>query len=182
MKTGAWLWQGQTGQLNLRFLKNSLDPKYEDLIFISDRSENLYQKILYKNYYVLEDFLNHFKINIGSVNNYLHRALNLEKAPSISSILFDPHLSPAGDQFILQLLLIKTLREYIGISGTLILEDGLLSVLDIKYRHLAIEILSSISEQVIIFEGSWWSDFPQQFNLTNLNLIHLQGKSSPNIT
>ena len=73
-------------------------------------------------------------------------------------------------------------REYIGISGAVILDGWPLSVLDIAYRHLVIEILSSMSDQVVIFEGQWWSDFPKQFDLTNLNLIQLHAKRPPTVT
>jgi hypothetical protein len=56
---------------------------------------------------------------------------------------------------ILQICLIKTFREYIGIFGAVILDNWPLSILDVAYRHLAMEILSSTNDQVIIFEGNW---------------------------
>ena len=129
-----------------------------------------------------DDFLNLLRKNISDVYGHLRTSFNVEKAFDFSSILLQFSQMAAGEQIILQLCLIKTLREYIGISGAVILDGWPLSILDIAYRHLAIEILSSISDQVIIFEGNWWSDFPKQFDLTNLNLIQLHVKRPPAFT
>ena len=129
-----------------------------------------------------DDFLNLFKKTISAVYGHLRKSFNVEEASDFSSILLQFSQMAAGEQIIFQLCLIKTLREYIGISGAVILDGWPLSILDIAYRHLVIEILSSISEQVIIFEGNWWSDFPKQFDLTNLNLIQLHTKRPPSVT
>ena len=182
MRTGSWIYQGQTGQLKLLFRQNSLDSIYEGLIYLDEKSENLFQEISYKKYYIADDFLNLFKKTISAVYGHLRKSFNVEEASDFSSILLQFSQMAAGEQIIFQLCLIKTLREYIGISGAVILDGWPLSILDIAYRHLVIEILSSISEQVIIFEGNWWSDFPKQFDLTNLNLIQLHAKRPPAIT
>jgi len=182
MRTGLWIYQGQTGQLKLLFRQNSLDSIHENLIYLDEKSENLFQEISYKKYYIADDFLNILRKNISDVYGYLRKSFNAEEASDFSSILLQFSQMATGEQIILQLCLVKTLREYIGISGAVVLDAWPLSILDIAYRHLAIEILSSFSEQVIIFEGPWWSDFPKQFDLTNLNLIKLQGKQHPTIT
>jgi len=182
MRTGSWIYQGQTGQLKLLFRQNSLDSIYEDLIYLDEKSENLFQEISYKKYYIVDDFLNLLRKNISDVSGHLRKSLKVEEAFDFSSILLQFPYMAAGEQIILQLCLIKTLREFIGIFGAVILDAWPLSILDIAYRHLAIEILTSFSEQVIIFEGNWWSDFPKQFDLTNLNLIHLNAKRSPTVT
>jgi hypothetical protein len=179
MRTGSWIYKGQTGQLTLEFYQNSLDPIYKDLIYLDEKSHNLIQEILYKRYFRVDAFLSLLKQNINNVYGRLRKGLNIEEASDFSSILFQFSQMGGGEQIILQLFLIKTLREYIGISGAVILDAWPLSILDIKYRHLVIEILYSISDQVIIFEGNWWCDFPKQFDLTNLNLIHLHGKQPP---
>jgi len=176
MRTDSWIYKGQSGQLKLLFRQNSLDLIYEGLIYLDEKLENLFQEILYKNYFTANDFLNLLRENISNVYGHLRKPFKVEDTSDFSSILLQFSQMAAGEQIILQLCLIKTLREHIGISGAVVLDAWPLSILDITYRHLAIEILSSISEQVIIFEGNWWSDFPKQFDLTNLNLIQLQGK------
>ena len=182
MRTGSWIYQGQTGQLKLLFRQNSLDSIYEDLIYLDEKSENLFQEISYKKYYIVDDFLNLLRKNISDVSGRLRKSFKVDEAFDFSSILLQFPYMAAGEQIILQLCLIKTLREFNGIFGAVILDSWPLSILDISYRHLAIEILSSFSEQIIIFEGNWWSDFPKQFDLTNLNLIHLNAKCSPIVT
>jgi len=182
MRTGSWIYQGQTGQLKLLFQQDSLDSMYKDLIYLDEKSKNLFQEKFYKKYYIADDFLNLLKKNISDVHGHLRKSFNVEEACDLSSILLQFSHMAAGEQSILQLCLIKTLREYIGVSGAVILDAWPLSILDIAYRHLAIEILSLMSEQVIIFEGNWWTDFPKQFNLTNLNLIQLHAKRPPTVT
>jgi ABC-type molybdenum transport system ATPase subunit/photorepair protein PhrA len=182
MRTGSWIYQGQTGHLKLLFRQNSLDSIHEGLIYLDEKSENLFQEIFYKKYYIAANFLNLLRKNISDVYGHLRKSFNVEEASDFSSILLQFSQMAAGEQIILQLCLVKTLREYIGISGAVILDGWPLSILDIGYRHLVIEILSSISEQVIIFEGNWWPDFPKQFDLTNLNLIQLHAKRPPAVT
>jgi len=182
MRTGSWIYQGQTGQLKLLFCQNSLDSTYEGLIYLDEKSENLFQEIIYRKYYIANDFLSLLQKNISDVYGHLRKSFNIEEVSDYSSILLQFSQMAAGEKIILQLCLIKTLREYIGISGAVILDGWPLSVLDIAYRHLVIEILSSMSDQVVIFEGQWWSDFPKQFDLTNLNLIQLHAKRPPTVT
>jgi predicted ATP-binding protein involved in virulence len=38
MRTGSWIYQGQTGQLKLLFRQNSLDSTYEGLIYLDEKS------------------------------------------------------------------------------------------------------------------------------------------------
>jgi hypothetical protein len=183
MRTGSWIYQGQTGKLKLLFRQNSLDSIYEDLIYIDELTENLTQHTLYKKHFQDNNFQNLLKKEIsivcGHLNKPFRKLCNTEEASDFPSIFSQFSLMATGEKAIFLLCLIKTLREYIGISGAVILDAWPLSILDIAYRHLVIEILSSMSEQIVIFEGQWWSDFPKQFDLTNLNLIQLHTKRPP---
>ncbi len=176
MKTGDWIYQGQTGQLHLTFGENSLDLENADLIYISDSRKNLDQNSFYEKYFVEEIFLYRFLENLNTAKIQLSKTSNSGEDLNIASIFSDVHQWGYGSQYIGQLLLLKTLREYIGINGALILQDGVLAILDIPTRQLAIEVMNSMSEQIVIFEGNWWSEVHKEFSFDNLNIIQLQGK------
>lgn len=180
MKKVSWNDEQQANHFKLLLRQNTLDPMYKDLIFIDEQAVNLTLHALYKKYFHEMDFLNLLKkeINIvcGPLSKPFRRPFNTEEVFDFYSILSQLSYMAAGEKAIFLLCLIKTLREYIGISGAVILDAWPLSILDIAYRHLVIEILSSMSEQIVIFEGQWWSDFPKQFDLNNLNLNQLRRK------
>lgn len=176
MKKVSWNDECQTENFKLLFRQNSLGSIHKDLIYIDEQVENLIQCSLYKKYFAENDFLNLLKKEISTVCGHLRKPFNAKDSSDFSSILSQFSYMAAGEKAIFLLCLIKTLREYIGISGAVILDAWPLSFLDVSYRHLVIEILSSMSEQIVIFEGNWWSDFPTQFDLTNLNLIQLKLK------
>ncbi len=176
MKTGKWIYKGQTGQLNLQYQQNSLDTELHELIYIGGNWSDLDQNHQYQKYFVQEDFLNRFLENLNTAP-IAHYELNIaDKATSIRPLFFHVQQLPNGSKFIWQLLLLKTLREYIGIKGALILHDNILGILDIPTRQLAIEIMNSMSEQIVFFEGNWWSEVHKEFSFDNLNIIQLQGK------
>jgi hypothetical protein len=186
MKKASWNDEQQAGQFKILLRQNTVDSIYEDLIYIDERAENLTLHPLYKKCLHENDFLNLLKKEISifcdPLSKPFRKPFNTEEAFDFSSILSQFSYMATGEKAIFLLCLIKTLREYIEISGAVILDAWPLSFLDIAYRHLVIEILSSMSEQVVIFEGQWWSDFPKQFDLTNLNLIQLHPKRPPTLT
>ena len=176
MRTGEWIYKGQTGQLDLQYRQKSLDAEIHDLIYIGESWRNLDQNHQYQKYFVQEDFINQFLENLNAAKIELSKLSNSSEVLNIASIFSEVRQWGYGSQYIGQLLLLKTLREYIGINGALILQDGVLAILDIPTRQLAIEVLSSISEQIVIFEANWWSEVHKEFSFDNLNIIQLQGK------
>lgn len=176
MKTGDWIYPGQTGELHLTFRKNSLNPENSNLIYVSDSWRDLDRNSSYEKYFVEEVFLNRFLENLKALKIQLSDSYKFGKVLSIASIFSEVRQLGYGSQFIWQLLLLKTLREYIGITGALVMQDGVLAILDIPTRQLAIEILSSMSDQIVIFEGNWWSEIHKKFSFDNLNIIQLQRK------
>jgi hypothetical protein len=173
MKTGFWTYKGQEGHIDLTYKHNSLELEYLDLVYFDSEPKNLFGKIVYKNFLSSDDFQSLLKSNLESVNNHLYKNFDLKETLNLE-LFFSRDILATGEQFIIHLCLIKTLREYIGVSGSFIMDSGPLSILDVAYRHLAIKILSSISDQLIIFEGNWWCDFSNEFELSNLNLINLK--------
>jgi ABC-type molybdenum transport system ATPase subunit/photorepair protein PhrA len=176
MRTGEWISKGQTGQLDLQYRQKSLDAEIHDLIYIGESWRNLDQNHQYQKYFVQEDFINQFLENLNAAKIELSKLSNSSEVLNIASIFSEVRQWGYGSQYIGQLLLLKTLRKYIGINGALILQDGVLAILDIPTRQLAIEVLSSISEQIVIFEANWWSEVHKEFSFDNLNIIQLQGK------
>ena len=176
MRTGEWIYKGQTGQLDLQYRKKSLDAEIHDLIYIGESWRNLDQNHQYQKYFVQEDFINQFLENLNAAKIELSKLSNSSEVLNIASIFSEVRQWGYGSQYIGQLLLLKTLRKYIGINGALILEDGVLAILDIPTRQLAIEVMNSMSEQIVIFEGNWWSEVHKKFSFENLNIIHLQAK------
>jgi len=180
MKKLSWNDEKQSEQFKLLLRQNTSDSIYEDLIFIDERAENLIRHSLYKKCFAEDDFLTLLKKEISIVCVHLRRPFrkpfNTYEASDFSSILSEFSYRATGEKTIFLLCLIKALREYIGISGAVILDSWPLSFLDVSYRNLVVEILSSMSDQVVIFEGNWWADFPNQFNLNNVNLIELKRK------
>jgi ABC-type Mn2+/Zn2+ transport system ATPase subunit len=176
MRTGEWIYKGQTGQLDLQYHQKSLDAEIHDLIYIGESWRNLDQNHQYQKYFVQEDFINQFLENLNAAKIELSKLSNSSEVLNIASIFSEVRQWGYGSQYIGQLLLLKTLRKYIGINGALILQDGVLAILDIPTRQLAIEVLSSISEQIVIFEANWWSEVHKEFSFDNLNIIQLQAK------
>ena len=176
MRTGEWIYKGQTGQLDLQYHQKSLDAEIHDLIYIGESWRNLDQNHQYQKYFVQEDFINQFLENLNAAKIELSKLSNSSEVLNIASIFSEVRQWGYGSQYIGQLLLLKTLRKYIGINGALILQDGVLAILDIPTRQLAIEVMSSMSEQILIFEGNWWSEVHKEFSFDNLNIIQLQGK------
>ena len=176
MRTGEWIYKGQIGQLDLQYHQKSLDAEIHDLIYIGESWRNLDQNHQYQKYFVQEDFINHFLENLNAAKIELSKLSNSSEVLNIASIFSEVRQWGYGSQYIGQLLLLKTLREYIVINGALILQDGVLAILDIPTRQLAIEVMSSMSEQIVIFEGNWWSEVHKEFSFDNLNIIQLQGK------
>ena len=176
MRTGEWIYKGQTGQLDLQYHQKSLDAEIHDLIYIGESWRNLDQNHQYQKYFVQEDFINQFLENLNAAKIELSKLSNSSEVLNIASIFSEVRQWGYGSQYIGQLLLLKTLRKYIGINGALILQDGVLAILDIPTRQLAIEVMSSMSEQILIFEGNWWSEVHKKFSFDNLNIIQLQGK------
>jgi predicted ATPase len=176
MRTGEWIYKGQTGQLDLQYHQKSLDAEIHDLIYIGESWRNLDQNHQYQKYFVQEDFINQFLENLNAAKIELSKLSNSSEVLNIASIFSEVRQWGYGSQYIGQLLLLKTLRKYIGINGALILQDGVLAILDIPTRQLAIEVMSSMSEQILIFEGNWWSEVHKKFSFDNLNIIHLQAK------
>lgn len=176
MRTGEWIYKGQTGQLDLQYCQKSLDAEIQDLIYIGESWRNLDQNHQYQKYFVQEDFLHRFLENLNAAKIEVSKLSNSSEVLNIASIFSEVHQWGYGSQYIGQLLLLKTLREYIGINGALILQDGVLAILDIPTRQLAIEVMNSMSEQIVIFEGNWWSEVHKEFSFDNLNIIQLQGK------
>ena len=176
MRTGEWIYKGQTGQLDLQYHQKSLDAEIHDLIYIGESWRNLDQNHQYQKYFVQEDFINQFLENLNAAKIELSKLSNSSEVLNIASIFSEVRQWGYGSQYIGQLLLLKTLRKYIGINGALILQDGVLAILDIPTRQLAIEVMSSMSEQIVIFEGNWWSEVHKNFSFDNLNIIHLQAK------
>jgi predicted ATPase len=176
MRTGEWIYKGQTGQLDLQYHQKSLDAEIHDLIYIGESWRNLDQNHQYQKYFVQEDFINQFLENLNAAKIELSKLSNSSEVLNIASIFSEVRQWGYGSQYIGQLLLLKTLRKYIGINGALILQDGVLAILDIPTRQLAIEVMSSMSEQIVIFEGNWWSEVHKKFSFDNLNIIHLQAK------
>ena len=176
MRTGEWILKGQTGQLDLQYHQKSLDAEIHDLIYIGESWRNLDQNHQYQKYFVQEDFINQFLENLNAAKIELSKLSNSSEVLNIASIFSEVRQWGYGSQYIGQLLLLKTLRKYIGINGALILQDGVLAILDIPTRQLAIEVLSSISEQIVIFEANWWSEVHKEFSFDNLNIIQLQAK------
>ena len=176
MRTGEWISKGQTGQLDLQYRQKSLDAEIHDLIYIGESWRNLDQNHQYQKYFVQEDFINQFLENLNAAKIELSKLSNSSEVLNIASIFSEVRQWGYGSQYIGQLLLLKTLRKYIGINGALILQDGVLAILDIPTRQLAIEVLSSISEQIVIFEANWWSEVHKEFSFDNLNIIQLQAK------
>jgi len=176
MRTGEWIYKGQTGQLDLQYHQKSLDAEIHDLIYIGESWRNLDQNHQYQKYFVQEDFINQFLENLNAAKIELSKLSNSSEVLNIASIFSEVRQWGYGSQYIGQLLLLKTLREYIGINGALILQDGVLAILDIPTRQLAIEVMNSMSEQIVIFEGNWWSEVHKEFSFDNLNIIQLQGK------
>lgn len=176
MRTGEWIYKGQTGQLDLQYHQKSLDAEIHDLIYIGESWRNLDQNHQYQKYFVQEDFINQFLENLNAAKIELSKLSNSSEVLNIASIFSEVRQWGYGSQYIGQLLLLKTLRKYIGINGALILQDGVLAILDIPTRQLAIEVMNSMSEQIVIFEGNWWSEVHKKFSFDNLNIIHLQAK------
>jgi predicted ATPase len=176
MRTGEWIYKGQTGQLDLQYHQKSLDAEIHDLIYIGESWRNLDQNHQYQKYFVQEDFINQFLENLNAAKIELSKLSNSSEVLNIASIFSEVRQWGYGSQYIGQLLLLKTLRKYIGINGALILQDGVLAILDIPTRQLAIEVMSSMSEQILIFEGNWWSEVHKKFSFDNLNIIQLQAK------
>jgi hypothetical protein len=176
MRTGKWIYKGQTGQLELQYRQKSLDAELHDLIYIGESWRKLDQNHQYQKYFVKEDFFKQFLENLNAAQIAPYELNIADKATSIGPLFFHVQQLPNGSQFIWQLLLLKTLREYIGINGALILHDSIWGILDIPTRQLAIEILNSMSEQIVIFEGNWWSEVHKEFSFDNLNIIQLQAK------
>ena len=176
MRTGEWIYKGQTGQLDLQYHQKSLDAEIHDLIYIGESWRNLDQNHQYQKYFVQEDFINQFLENLNAAKIELSKLSNSSEVLNIASIFSVVRQWGYGSQYIGQLLLLKTLRKYIGINGALILQDGVLAILDIPTRQLAIEVMNSMSEQIVIFEGNWWSEVHKKFSFDNLNIIHLQAK------
>lgn len=176
MKTGDWINPGQTGELHLTFRQNSLNLEKSNLIYISESWRDLDRNSSYEKYFVEEIFLDRFLENLNALKMQLSNLSNSGEVLNIASIFSEVRQLGYGSQFIWQLLLLKTLREYIGISSALIMQDGVLAILDIPTRQLAIEVLSSMSDQIVIFEGNWWSEIHKEFSFDNLNIIQLQGK------
>ena len=176
MKTGDWINPGQTGELHLTFRQNSLNLEKSNLIYISESWRDLDRNSSYEKYFVEEIFLDRFLENLNALKMQLSNLSNSGEVLNIASIFSEVRQLGYGSQFIWQLLLLKTLREYIGISSALIMQDGVLAILDIPIRQLAIEVLSSMSDQIVIFEGNWWSEIHKEFSFDNLNIIQLQGK------
>ena len=176
MRTGEWIYKGQIGQLDLQYHQKSLDAEIHDLIYIGESWRNLDQNHQYQKYFVQEDFINQFLENLNAAKIELSKLSNSSEVLNIASIFSEVRQWGYGSQYIGQLLLLKTLREYIVINGALILQDGVLAILDIPTRQLAIEVMSSMSEQIVIFEGNWWSEVHKEFSFDNLNIIQLQGK------
>ena len=176
MRTGEWIYKGQTGQLDLQYRQKSLDAEIHDLIYIGESWRNLDQNHQYQKYFVQEDFINQFLENLNAAKIELSKLSNSSEVLNIASIFSVVRQWGYGSQYIGQLLLLKTLRKYIGINGALILQDGVLAILDIPTRQLAIEVMNSMSEQIVIFEGNWWSEVHKKFSFENLNIIHLQAK------
>ena len=176
MKTGDWINPGQTGELHLTFRQNSLNLEKSNLIYISESWRDLDRNSTYEKYFVEEIFLDRFLENLNALKMQLSNLSNSGEVLNIASIFSEVRQLGYGSQFIWQLLLLKTLREYIGISSALIMQDGVLAILDIPTRQLAIEVLSSMSDQIVIFEGNWWSEIHKEFSFDNLNIIQLQGK------
>ena len=176
MRTGKWIYKGQTGQLDLQYHQKSLDAEIHDLIYIGESWRNLDQNHQYQKYFVQEDFINQFLENLNAAKIELSKLSNSSEVLNIASIFSEVRQWGYGSQYIGQLLLLKTLREYIVINGALILQDGVLAILDIPTRQLAIEVMNSMSEQIVIFEGNWWSEVHKEFSFDNLNIIHLQAK------
>ena len=176
MRTGEWIYKGQTGQLDLQYHQKSLDAEIHDLIYIGESWRNLDQNHQYQKYFVQEDFINQFLENLNAAKIELSKLSNSSEVLNIASIFSVVRQWGYGSQYIGQLLLLKTLRKYIGINGALILQDGVLAILDIPTRQLAIEVMNSMSEQIVIFEGNWWSEVHKKFSFENLNIIHLQAK------
>ena len=176
MRTGEWIYKGQTGQLDLQYCQKSLDAEIQDLIYIGESWRNLDQNHQYQKYFVQEDFLHRFLENLNAAKIEVSKLSNSSGVLNIASIFSEVHQWGYGSQYIGQLLLLKTLREYIGINGELIMQDVVLAILDIPTRQLAIEVMNSMSEQIVIFEGNWWSEVHKEFSFDNLNIIQLQGK------
>ena len=176
MKTGDWINPGQTGELHLTFRQNSLNLEKSNLIYISESWRDLDRNSSYEKYFVEEIFLDRFLENLNALKMQMSNLSNSGEVLNIASIFSEVRQLGYGSQFIWQLLLLKTLREYIGISSALIMQDGVLAILDIPTRQLAIEVLSSMSDQIVIFEGNWWSEIHKEFSFDNLNIIQLQGK------
>ena len=176
MRTGEWIYKGQTGQLDLQYREKSLDAEIQDLIYIGESWRYLDKNHQYQKYFFQEDFLNQFLENLNAAKIEPYELYIAEKAKGITPLFFHGHQLPNGSQFIWQLLLLKTLREYIGINGALILHDSIWGILDIPTRQLAIEVMHSMSEQIVIFEANWWSEVHKEFSFDNLNIIQLQGK------
>jgi len=176
MRTGEWIYKGQTGQLDLQYHQKSLDAEIHDLIYIGESWRNLDQNHQYQKYFFQEDFINQFLENLNAAKIELSKLSNSSEVLNIASIFSEVRQWGYGSQYIGQLLLLKTLRKYIGINGALILQDGVLAILDIPTRQLAIEVLSSTSEQIVIFEANWWSEVHKKFSFDNLNIIQLQAK------
>ena len=176
MRTGEWIYEGQTGQLDLQYRQKSLDAEIHNLIYIGESWRNLDQNHQYQKYFVQEDFLNQFLENLNATKIESYELYIADKAKGIAPLFFHVQQLPNGSQFIWQLLLLKSLREYIGINGALILHDSIWGILDITTRQLAIEVMHSMSEQIVIFEANWWSEVHKEFSFDNLNIIQLQGK------
>ncbi len=176
MRTGEWIFKGQTGQLDLQYHQKSLDAEIHDLIYIGESWRNLDQNHQYQKYFVEEVFLHRFLENLNAAKIELSKLSNSSEVLNIASIFSEVRQWGYGSQYIEQLILLKTLRKYIGINGALILQDGVLAILDIPTRKLAIEVMNSMSEQIVIFEGNWWSEVHKEFSFDNLNIIQLQGK------
>ena len=176
MRTGEWIYKGQTGQLDLQYHQKSLYAEIHDLLYLGESWRNLDQNHQYQKYFVQEDFINQFLENLNAAKIELSKLSNSSEVLNIASIFSEVRQWGYGSQYIGQLLLLKTLRKYIGINGALILQDGVLAILDIPTRQLAIEVMSSMSEQILIFEGNWWSEVHKKFSFDNLNIIQLQAK------
>jgi hypothetical protein len=177
MQIGDWTSKDLSGQLNLHFKHNSLERKFLDLIYLGDddlleESKIFKHSEIYEQYITSNQFFSSFTNFLRSVN--FHSYLDLNVHPTLRGLFTDSRLA-VGERFVLNLYLIKTLREYIGISGALIMDTSFPSYLSRSQRKLVITVLLSISEQVIIFEGTW-SDLSKDLDSSEFDLIYLKSE------
>lgn len=152
MRTGVWPYTGEfkfkfSGNLSVYDLLNFTYVDEEWLFYKFTEQHNSYSEINKSNLFK-EIFLENIKKINDSLNFKRYDVYDLQDDADPFQAFSVP--LAAGEKGLLLLAYWASIREYLGIDGAIIL-DGALAMMDIYIKHIALKMLTSMANQLVIF-------------------------------